>query len=102
MIDVIIFGWMVTWGIAFAMTLQWTEEHWQLVTRETWIMVFLGTTITLLFLSLIDMVSGLACWKCWAGFACTGVPVITRSIVNRFVRNRNMREETIKRATPRA
>lgn len=101
MSDWIIFGWMVTFGVAYALFLQVADEKLGLVSRETWVTVVVGVSATLGLLGLFAIENTLEYWKVWAGFGCTGGPVVMRSLVNRFVDGLRDRQERMANASPR-
>jgi len=99
-IDILIFGLLLMFGMFYSMFLEVSEERLQFVTRATWITVVAGTGATLALVGLFEIASELAYWKIWAAFACTGGPVVVRSLLNHFLRERQDRKGRVHSATP--
>jgi len=101
MIDGLIFGILLLFGAFYALLLGYMERWLRIVSRATWLVVIFGTGTTLALIGLFPIFSVLTYWKIWAAFACTGAPVIARSIIRQLLHDHMMRGTFIENATPR-
>ena len=99
MIDLLIFGLMLMFGLFYAFFLEQIEERWGITSQQTE-MTVIGTAATLAFTGLFCIFSELTYWRVWGAFIATGSPIIARRQIKRLVAEMRNRQERIACATP--
>jgi len=97
MIDYLIFGLMLMFSLAYALSLEFAEAKLRLVTEETWLWVVGGVSVTLLLCGLFVYFSTFEYWKVWLAFVCTGSFIVVRSVLKRAMHRHQHRLEMIGR-----